>query len=253
MTKMLPIVLVLFVATGAFAAPSVSVSQVPINEIAPAYDSGRGVTPGLLLNLWDLCDGGDTNVHILTLEQVVNDYSRLPNSYAQAQAVATILAVLGELATGVPGDACNAANAINAYASGRGGNSYLGQLAANIDLIAQLANNPEKLRYAVGQRGNCAGGGRSYQFEAAWDAILNRANPYTIGLVNEEYCTAKRLYQALNVRSNNVGAAATAAALPPVVTAVQRALGPVLAFLRAAANGNVGAAAVAAAKQALLS
>lgn len=32
-----------------------------------------------------------------------------------------------------------------------------------------------------GPSGNCSGGGRNYQFEAAWDAILDRAGPYTVG------------------------------------------------------------------------
>lgn len=45
-------------------------------------------------------------------------------------------------------------------------------------------------------------------------------------LVNEEYCAAKRLYSAFNARSNNVGAAVTAASVAPVNRAVRQALNP---------------------------
>ncbi|KAJ2945249.1 hypothetical protein O0L34_g9320 [Tuta absoluta] len=233
---MLPIVLVLFVAASAFGAPSVSISQVGINNIPLAYDSGKGMNGGLADRVLELVDGGDTNIYILTLQQILKDLANQPNSQSQALAVAQILAILGEIGYGRPGSSCAAANAINQYAAnGQGGQSYLAVLAQGVDTIAALAANPASLRQASpSSGGNCA----NYQFEAAWSGILNAASPYNVGLVNEEYCAAKRLYQAFNVRSNNVAAAATAASLPPVVAVVQQNLGPLVNFLRAAANGN---------------
>ncbi|KAI8441080.1 hypothetical protein MSG28_009344 [Choristoneura fumiferana] len=247
---MLLFALVLLVASSAFAAPSVSVSQYGINEVAPARDSGRLVSSYLTDRSFELVDGGDTNIYILTIEQILNDLANQNDARSQAMAVSQTIAALGELATGVPGDACEAAALANAVASGnlnairQAVGNWVGRVQASIDLIVQLANNPNGLRYASGPRSNCAGAGREYQFEAAWDAVLNAASPYTLPLVNEEYCAAKRLYSAFNSRSNNVGAAVTAASVPQVVAVVQQALTPAANFLRAVASGgNPGQAA----------
>ncbi|KAL4706721.1 hypothetical protein ACJJTC_014476 [Scirpophaga incertulas] len=258
---MLPFVLVSLFVTSALAVP-VSVTQYSINEVAPAVDNGRLVSSFLTNNAFENVDGGDTNIYILTVEQILNDLANQPDRYSQALAVGQTIAVLGELATGAPGDACEAAAVVNAYANAvRSGNfasvrpalnAYVGRLASNIDVISQFVNNPNSLRYSSGPRSNCAGGGRSYQFEAAWDAVLANANPYQIGLVNEEYCAAKRLYSAFNSRSNNVGAAVSAASVGPVVQAVEGALAPLADFLRAVARGGNPSSAAAGAKQALV-
>ncbi|MDK0628343.1 hypothetical protein P5F04_15870 [Clostridium perfringens] len=255
---MLPFVLVSLLVSGAFALPAVSVSQYNYNEIAPVADNGKLVSSYLSSNAFDLVDGGDTNIYILTIQQIINDLSNQPDPRSQALAVAQAIAVVGELASGIPGDACDASAFVNAYANAvRSGNNaglraalnrYLGRLAADIDRIAQLAVNPNALRSAVGPRGNCAGGGRTYQFEAAWAAINNGSN----GLINEEYCAAKRLYSAFNARSNNVGAAVSAAAAAPVARAVQQALNPLSNFLRVVASGANPSSQAAAAKAALL-
>ncbi|KAI5640273.1 fibroin light chain (L-fibroin) domain-containing protein [Phthorimaea operculella] len=227
---MLPIVLVLFVASSAFGAPSVSISQVGINEVAPAYDSGRGMTRGLADRVLELVDGGDTNIYILTLEQILQDLANQPNSQSQALAVSQILAILGEIGYGRPGSSCAAANAINQYASNaQGGKSYLSVLAQAVDTVAALAANPASLRQSSpSSGGNCA----NYQFEAAWSGILNSASPYNI---------APLTLVAANVFT---------ASLPSVVAVVEQNLGPLVNFLRAAANGNAYGY-VAAAKQAL--
>ncbi|XP_061717062.1 LOW QUALITY PROTEIN: fibroin light chain-like [Cydia pomonella] len=255
---MLSFALVLLVASSAFAAPSVSVSQYGINEIAPVRDNGRLVSSYVTDRSFEIVDGGDTNIYILTVQQILNDLANQNDAASQALAVSQTLAALGELATGIPGDSCEAAAVANAVASGNAGAirqavaNFVGRLQSSIDLIVQLANNPNSVRYATGPRSNCVGGGRAYQFEAAWDAILNAASPYTLPLVNEEYCAAKRLYSAFNSRSNNVGAAVTAASVPQVVAVVQRALTPVANFLRAVASGANPAQAAAIAKSALV-
>nr|AFS32690.1 fibroin light chain [Haritalodes derogata] len=259
---MLPFVLVSLFVSGALAVPVVNVNQYSINEVAPVGDNGRLVSSFLTDRSFEAVDGGDQNIYILTIEQILNDLANQPDSLSQALAVGQTIAVLGELANGVPGDSCEAAALVNAYANGvRSGNfagvrgalnNFLGRLASNIDLIAQVAANPNALRFSSGPKGNCAGGGRTYQFEAAWDAVLSSANAYQIGLINEEYCAAKRLYSAVNIRSNNVGAAVSAAAVAPVTQAVQGALGPLANFLRAVANGANAASVAGAAKSALL-
>ncbi|CAG9782293.1 unnamed protein product [Diatraea saccharalis] len=259
---MLPFVLVSLFLSSALAVP-VSVTQYSINEVAPARLDGRPVSGAIINNVLEYAvDGGDTNIYILTLEQILSDVANLADIKSQALAVSQTLALLGELASGVPGDACEAAALVNVYAdSVRTGNKsqlrsavnrYLGRLASNIDLIVRLVNNPDSVRYAVGSRGNCSGGGRRYQFEAAWDAILNNSNPYQIGLLNEEYCALRRLYSAFNNRSNNVGAAVSAASVVPVTRAVELALGPLSSFLRAVASGANPANLAASAKQALI-
>lgn len=247
---MLPIVLVLLVASSALAAPSVNINQYSINEIAPRHDSGVGVSSALLDRLFELSDNAEMNIYTLSSIQVINDLADQPDPYSQAVAVAQAIAVLGQIGHGITGDSCAAASAINEYASGRGSRGYLTSLASSIDTIAQLATNPGSLRYSTGPRGGCAGGGRTYQFEAAWDAILDHASPYNIGLHNEQYCSVKRLFGASNVRSNNIAAAATAAAT--AAQSVQHAIGPITNFLRAAVNGGNVAQAAASAKAALL-
>ncbi|XP_013191394.2 fibroin light chain [Amyelois transitella] len=254
---MLPFVLVLFVASGALAAPSVVVNQASINDIAPIPDNGRLVNSYVIDRSFEAIDGGDTNIYILTIQQILNDLANQPDGLSQSLAVGTTIAALGELATGTPGDACENAALANAYASGRGVgaalSSWANRLAGSIDLIVQLVNNPNGVRYSTGPRGNCVGGGRAYQFEAAWDAVLNNANPYQIGLINEEYCAAKRLYSAFNSRSNNVGAAVTAAATGPANAALQQALPQLTNFLRVVAGGGNPAGVAGAAKAALAS
>ncbi|XP_026751556.2 fibroin light chain [Galleria mellonella] len=258
---MLPFVLVLLVATSALAAPSVVISQDNINNIAPAVGNGRPISSALIDRAFEIVDGGDTNIYILTIQQILNDLADQPDGLSQSLAVTQAVAALGELATGVPGNSCEAAAVIDAYANSvrTGDNSalsiavanYINRLSSNIGLISQLASNPDSLRYSSGPVGNCAGGGRSYQFEAAWDAVLDNANPYQIGLINEEYCAARRLYNAFNSRSNNVGAAITAGAVVAQTQAAQIILPSLVNVLSAVAAGGNVAGAAAQAGQAL--
>ncbi|RVE49691.1 hypothetical protein evm_005666 [Chilo suppressalis] len=260
---MLPLVLVSLLVSGALAAAvPVTLTQYSINEIPPLNENGRFISSALTRNALDNVDGGDSNVYTLTLLEGVHDLANQQDRNSQSLAIAQTIAILGELATGVPGQSCEAAAVINAFAgSVRTGNksglrpavmNYLARLANNIDLIVGLVNNPDSLRSAVGPRGNCAGGGRRYEFEAVWDAVLNSANINTVGLLNEQYCSSKRLYSAFNIRTNNVGAAATAAAVPQVTRAVGQALNAVVPFLKVVANGGNPAGLAAGAKQALL-
>ncbi|XP_026331072.1 fibroin light chain-like [Hyposmocoma kahamanoa] len=253
---MLPLVLVLFAASSALAAPSVSVTTSNINDIAPLLDNGALVSSYLTDRAFELIDGGDTNIYILTLQQILNDLANQPDPRTQAVALAQTISVLGALGTGFTGFSCDAAAVINAAASGNGeaaaARAYASRLASYVDVIAKLAVNPNSVRNTFGLEGSCPGYGRVYRFEDAWEIILNNASPYTVGLFNEEYCAAKRLYQAFNVRSNAVGAAATAAAMPSVVNIVQNAVGPLSNFLRAAISGGNCSAAAATARAALL-
>ncbi|CAH2055897.1 unnamed protein product, partial [Iphiclides podalirius] len=249
---MLSLTLILLGATSILAAPSAVVDLYEVNEIPALADNGR--PSSFIENAFDVAtDGGETNIYILSLRQVLQDLANLSDTNSQALAVSQALAILGELAYGSPGDSCSAASLINAYVNGNKAEirnalvNYAQNLAGNIDAIVQLIQNPSSIRYSTGRRGNCAGGGRSYQFEAAWDAVLTSVNPYQASLVNEEYCASKRLYNAFNVRSNNVGAAATASSLPPVVQIVQSAYGALSNLLRSVAyNGNVAGAGAAA-------
>ncbi|XP_059046714.1 fibroin light chain-like [Achroia grisella] len=260
---MLPFVLVLLFATSALAAPSVVISQDNINNIPPAVGNGRPISSALTDRAFEIVDGGDTNIYILTIQQILNDLANQPDSLSQGLAVTQTVAALGELATGIPGNSCDAAALINAYATSvRTGNkaviipalaNYIRRLASNIGLIAQLATNPDSLRYSSGPSGACSGGGRSYQFEAAWDAVLASANPYQVGLINEEYCAAKRLYSAFNSRSNNVGAAITAATIAAQTQAGQSILPVLTSVLSAVASGGNVAGASAQASEALAS
>ncbi|KPJ04925.1 Fibroin light chain [Papilio xuthus] len=90
---------------------------------------------------------------------------------------------------------------------------------------------------------------RMWEVNNSVNAELNvKSSKYcVISLYNEEYCAAKRLYNAFNIRSNNVGAAVTAASLSPVTKVVQRAYSTLANLLRAIGNnGNVIGAAAAA-------
>ncbi|XP_013148799.1 PREDICTED: fibroin light chain-like [Papilio polytes] len=249
---MLPITLVLLVVTSVFAAPSVTVTQYNVNDIPPVADNGKPSSS--IENAFDvLSDGGDTNIYILTIRQILNDLANQSDPKSQALAVGQAIAILGELVYGNPGDACAAAELVNAYTSGNKAATrvalinFIQSLVANIDAFVQLILNPNSVRYGSGRRGNCVGGGRSYNFEAAWDSVQSDADPFLSSLYNEEYCAAKRLYNAFNIRSNNVGAAATAASLSPVTEIVQRAYAALVNLLGAIGNnGNViGAAATA--------
>nr|WDD44667.1 fibroin light chain [Ephestia kuehniella] len=253
---MLPIVLVLFVAAGSLAAPSVSIIQAGINEVSRLPDDGRPVNNYVIDSAFEAYDGGDTNIYILTIQQILNDLAQNGDPDSQGLAVGTAIATLGELAPGTPGDACVNAAVVNAAAAGAGASAlgiWANGLSNAIDNIVLLVNDPNAARNSVGVRGNCAGGGRSYQFEAAWNAALDISNPYNIGLINEEYCAAKRLYGALNNRSNNVGAAVSAAATPAARAVLQQALPQLGNFLRAVASGVNPAGVAGAAKAALSS
>ena len=58
---------------------------------------------------------------------------------------------------------------------------------------------------------------------------LSHGCPLRVGrLLNEEYCAAKRLYSAFNIRSNNLSAALTAAAGAPARQLAQSALAPLV-------------------------
>ncbi|XP_053616298.1 fibroin light chain-like [Plodia interpunctella] len=253
---MLPIVLVLFVAAGSFAAPSVSIIQAGINQIPRLPDDGRLVNSQVIDSAFESYDGGDTNIYILTIQEILKDLASRSDADSQSLAVGSAIATLGELAPGTPGDACQNAALINAVAGGVGSSalgSWANGISNAIDNIVLLVNNPNAARNAVGARGNCAGGGRSYQFEAAWNAAFETSNPYNIGLINEQYCAAKRLYGALNNRSNNVGAAVSAAATAPARAALQQALPQLANFLRVVGNGGNPAGAASAAKSAIRS
>ncbi|XP_046970825.1 fibroin light chain-like [Vanessa cardui] len=260
---MLPIVLVLFVAQSAFAAPSVvGVQFRNFNEVAPVPDNGKLVSSYITDGSIAYIDGGDTPLYAQMLIQSINDLADKSDTESQALAVMQNVATMGELSNGVPGDACEAAALINAYAySVSTGNSaglraalpnFVQRIAGYVDTIVQLVVNPNGVRYSSGPRGKCLGGGRSYQFEETWDAILEKSNAYQIGLLNEEYCAAKRLYNAFNIRSNNVAAAVTAVSTGPVKQVAQIALPQLAQFLRVVANGGNPVQAGAEAKIALL-
>lgn len=59
--------------------------------------------------VFELTDGGDTNIYILTLLQILYDLANQPDPRTQAVAVSQTLAVLGALANGRAGDSCDAA------------------------------------------------------------------------------------------------------------------------------------------------
>ncbi|GBP72856.1 Fibroin light chain [Eumeta japonica] len=206
-------------------------------RLAADTAGSRPRLPTVTAGAFELSDGGETNIYTLTIQEIINDLSKQPDAQSQAIAFGTTLAVLGELAAGSSGDACAYANAVDAYVGYLGsGNSaglrgalggVVGRLNGAIDSIAGLATNPGSLRYSRGASGGCAGGGRSYQFESAWESVLGSAGINNAGLLNELYCASRRLYNAYNDRSNNVGAAASAAAIAPVAKVVGGAIGPI--------------------------
>ncbi|KPJ01426.1 Fibroin light chain [Papilio xuthus] len=236
---MLPITIILLVVTSAFAAPSVTVTQYNANDIPPVPDNGKPSSS--IENAFDvLSDGGDTNIYILTIRQILNDLANQSDSKSQALAVGQAIAILGELAYGNPGDACAAAELVNAYTSGNKAatraalGNFIQSLVANIDSLVQLILNPNSVRY-------------SFKLQDAVAISKRQRIILVLCLYNEEYCAAKRLYNAFNIRSNNVGAAVTAASLSPVTKVVQRAYSTLANLLRAIGNnGNVIGAAAAA-------
>ncbi|OWR43595.1 light-chain fibroin [Danaus plexippus plexippus] len=245
---MLPFVLVFLFAQSTFALPTALVNFVDVNEARPVIDNGQLVSRALIDKVFELIDGADIPLYAQMMIQSVNDQANSGDAASQASAVVLAINAIAELANGIPGDACESAALVNAYAYAVStGNSaglrsalvkYVQRINANIDAIVRLVNSPDSVRYSSGPRGNCIGGGRSYQFEEAWDDILNNANPFQIGLLNEEYCAAKRMYNAPSVRSNNLAATVTASLSRYVNQIGQNALGPLAEFLRAAAIGG---------------
>ncbi|CAG4960866.1 unnamed protein product [Colias eurytheme] len=260
---MLPFVLVLLAAQSAFAAPSTAgVTFYSVNEIPSAPDNGNAVNSYVITGPFDYVDNADIPLYAHMMIQIFADMGNSPSSVSKASALIQSMAALGELANGIPGDSCEAAGLINAFAyASSSGNSagltpalvnFVERLSNHIDTISQLIVNPNAVRYSVGPRGNCLGGGRTYQFEEAWDAIMNSASPAQSALLNEEYCVARRMYKAFNVRSNNLAAAVTAANVPQVTQLAQLALPQLSQFLRVVADGGNPTNAAAAAKTSLL-
>ncbi|XP_026736676.1 fibroin light chain-like [Trichoplusia ni] len=242
---MLPVVLLLL-AASALANPFGRVNQVSYDDVG-----SNSVIEGIL----DSVDGGDLTFNILTFEAIIKDLVSLPDPRSQALGFGQAIALVGSLATGIPGDACAAAQFIDNYVNGvRDGQSvfnFVNSLASQIDLVAQISSDSNALRFATGPRGNCNGGGRNYQFEAAWDLIFDSATPSQFNYINEQYCTAKRLKSSVNVNSNNAAAVITAVSLPVVNNILLNSLNEITAFAGAVGQGNARAAA-GAAKQALL-
>ncbi|XP_045453631.1 fibroin light chain-like [Melitaea cinxia] len=259
---MLSIAVVLFVAQSVLTAPSVDVNFYKINDIPSVRDNGQLVSSYLTDGLFEYIDGGDVPLYAQIMMQDINEMANKPDPATQATAVMQSIATVGELANGSPGDACEAAALVNAYAYAVStGNSaglrgavvnFVQRIAGYIDTIVQLVVNPNGVRYSSGPKGKCLGGGRSYQFEEAWDAILDKANAYQVGLLNEEYCASKRLYNAMNVRSNNVAAAITATSTSPINQVSRIAIRPVTQFLRVIIGGGNPVQAAANAKAAIL-
>ncbi|XP_038218698.1 fibroin light chain-like [Zerene cesonia] len=260
---MLPFVLLLLAAQSAFAAPSIAgVTFYSTNELSSAPDNGNAVNSYVITGPFEYLDGADMPLYAQMLIQILADLGNSADSVSQSSALIQAVAALGELANGIPGDSCEAAGLINAfaYASSSGNNAglipalvnFVERLSNHIDTISQLIVNPNAVRYSVGPRGSCLGGGRTYQFEETWDAIMNSASPAQSALLNEEYCVARRMYKAFNVRSNNLAAAITAANIPYVTQLSQLAAPQLSQFLRLVANGNNPTSAAAATKVSLL-
>lgn len=57
----------------------------------------------------EIYDGGDTTVYVLAAQQVANDLANQRDKNSQALALAQAIGILGSLGTGIPGDACAAA------------------------------------------------------------------------------------------------------------------------------------------------
>lgn len=58
----------------------------------------------------ELKDDGDTNIYILSIQEIMKDLANSRDRYSQALAIAQTLALLGEVASGNPGNACDAAS-----------------------------------------------------------------------------------------------------------------------------------------------
>ncbi|CAH0591421.1 unnamed protein product [Chrysodeixis includens] len=242
---MLPVVLLL-VATSALANPVARVDQVSYNDVG-----SNSIIDGVL----DVVDGGDTTFNLLTSQAIIRDLVSLPDPRSQALGYGQAIALIGSLATGIPGDSCAAAQFIDDYVNGvtegQSVRNFINSLAGQIDLVAQLSSNSNALRFATGPRGNCNGGGRNYQFEAAWDLIFDAATPSQFNFINEQYCAAKRLNSAVSARSNNAAAVITAVSLPVVNNILLNSLNEITDFAGAIGQGNARAFA-GAAKSALL-
>nr|WAP28758.1 fibroin light chain [Yponomeuta cagnagella] len=253
---MLPLVLVLLVAQSALSAPSVSVNQVAYNQAEGPRDNGNLINSYVTDAVFGLLDGAEQNIYMLTNQQIVNDMANSGDPTTQALALGQAINLVGE-AVGSAGDACAYANLANAYASGNAGavsqalSGYVNRLNANINAVARLAVDPSAAGSIVGSSGGCAGGGRSYQFEQVWDSVLANANAYTIGLLNEQYCMARRLYASYNPQNNNVAAALSASAIPQVRQILSSAAGPLANLMRVVASGGDPAQAAASAQQAV--
>ncbi|XP_028029832.1 fibroin light chain [Bombyx mandarina] len=240
---MKPIFLVLLVATSAYAAPSVTINQYSDNEIPRDIDDGKASS--VISRAWDYVDDTDKSIAILNVQEILKDMASQGDYASQASAVAQTAGIIAHLSAGIPGDACAAANVINSYTDGvRSGNfagfrqslgPFFGHVGQNLNLINQLVTNPGQLRYSVGPALGCAGGGRIYDFEAAWDAILASSDS---GFLNEEYCIVKRLYNSRNSQSNNIAAYITAHLLPPVAQVFHQSAGSITDLLRGVGNGN---------------
>ncbi|KAF9802887.1 hypothetical protein SFRURICE_015484 [Spodoptera frugiperda] len=233
---MLPVVLVLLAATSALAAPGAYLNIIPIDEAIAPKDSGRGISAFRIDQATEITNEGEASAYLLTFAQIIKDLGNDGDRVSQALAAAQTIAYLGSVSSGVPGDACASADLINTVVSAsRSGNNqavrsatakFVNYLSSLIDNIVELSVNPEGVRFAVGPRGNCAAGGRNYQFEAAWDSILASAPA-----------------SSAHVVSNNAGALLTAVSLPSVNQAFQRVIPQAVNFLSALPSGNAGFAA----------
>ncbi|XP_072945576.1 fibroin light chain-like [Epargyreus clarus] len=260
-TIMLPLLAVLFVAQSVVAAPSVSVSLIPVNQYPTIPDNGRPVNRYVVDGASGWIDSADMPFYAQMALQAVYDMADSGDVSSQAGSLVSTIAILGELVAGLPGDSCESAAFINAYAyaasTGNNGglkqaaSNYLSRLNTYIDLIVQLIVNPSSVKFSTGPRGTCLGGGRTYQFEQAWDGILNNSNAFQIGLLNEIYCAARRMYRATSATSNNVASALTAVSAPIINNAAQIAMPDLANLMRTVANGNNPTQAAAIAKASL--
>ncbi|XP_069362115.1 fibroin light chain-like [Maniola hyperantus] len=241
---------------SALCLPTADVNLYDISEVSVIPDNGklnRNVTNGVLA----FYDGADRPLLSHILSETCNGWFMFDDSHSQAIVALQIIAILGETANGVPGDSCVPAALINTAVSSRGNLRaalviFFRRIHHHIDAIVRLVTSPNAVRYSTGPRGNCPGGGRTYQFEEAWDRILDQCNIYQFALLNEQYCAAKRLYTAFNVRSNNIAAAFTAVTLPVVQQAALYASGPLSHFLRTVNGGGDLVHAAQAVKTALM-
>nr|QZP43443.1 fibroin light chain [Pseudoips prasinana] len=248
---MLPITLVLLVAACASAAPVVNVALVPGNLVGLPVDNGRAVSSNSIDRaIVSVIDEAGTPLYVVNAKNTVVDLGNVGGRETQALAAAQALGILIKSADGIPGDNCYTAALINAVVSCNEANirpaldRYIDVTLGGIDHIVQLTLNPRAAKYSRGLAGNCAGGGREFDLDGAWDLIRSeQGNSYNVGILDRLYCDVKRLYQSPANRNNNVAAALTAASLRQVNDIYQRALGPVANFLRSVGTSSVAAAA----------